>query len=298
MLAPYVPDRHGARSAADPSSPAVRGATVGPPSIAPAACRAAGATPHVSSRVAGIRRRGFHVSPQLPAQAAGAAPHVPRRGMARGALPRLSAVAGTRPPRSSPVPPARPSAPRWMAGPDVRPRDDLRGRRGRCSAGLGRGRHPAGAARVHGRRPGRQGGARGARARAGGDRQLGLRVPAPAHHGQPRAGVPAQGRSGVRPAAGGRAARGVLPARTRRDRGLRGRRGTVADRRGAGDPRRARRRGRRPAHGAAADRAPALTGTRSGARAGHPGARDRLAAGAGRDPARRRGGAVDARRRA
>ena len=120
---------------------------------------------------------------------------------------------------------------------------DLRGRRRRCPAGLGRGRHPAGAARVHRRRARRQGGARGARAGAGGDGQLGLRVPAAADHGQPRAGLPAQGRPGVRPAARGRAARRLRPARAGGGRGLRGGRRALADGRGASGPRRARGRG-------------------------------------------------------
>ena len=37
MLAPHPPRRHGARSAADPASPALHGATDVPPSITPAA---------------------------------------------------------------------------------------------------------------------------------------------------------------------------------------------------------------------------------------------------------------------
>ena len=99
---------------------------------------------------------------------------------------------------------------------DARPGHDLRGRRGRCPARLGGGRHPPRAAGVHRRRARRQGGARGARTGARGDRQLGLRVPAAAHHGQPRARLPAQGRAGVRPAARGGAARRVLSAARRR----------------------------------------------------------------------------------
>ena len=94
MLAPYIPDRHGARSAADPSWPAVRGATVGPPSIAPTACRAAGATPHVSSRGRRHRAAGAacHVSPRsCRHRAAGAAPHVSPRGRRHTAA---TAVAG------------------------------------------------------------------------------------------------------------------------------------------------------------------------------------------------------------
>ncbi len=47
---------------------------------------------------------------------------------------------------------------------EPRPRQRLRARRRRGAARLGRGRHPARAARLHGRRAGRQGGARGARA--------------------------------------------------------------------------------------------------------------------------------------
>ena len=76
-----------------------------------------------------------------------------------------------------------------------------------------------GPARVHRRRARRQGGARGARAGPRRARELGLRVPAAAHHRQPRAGLPAQGRAGVRPAARGRAARRLLSARAGGDRG-------------------------------------------------------------------------------
>ena len=98
---------------------------------------------------------------------------------------------------------------------DPRARLHLRGRRRRGPACLGRGRHPRRPARVHRRRPGRQGRARGARAGAGGDRELGLRVPGQADHGQPRAGVPAQGRPGVRPADGHGGPRGQRAGRAR-----------------------------------------------------------------------------------
>ena len=82
----------------------------------------------------------------------------------------------------------------------------------------------------------------------------------------------------------------------RGDRGLRGRRRAVADRRGAADPGRAGGRGGRAPRGAAPARAAALAGARGRAGAGHRGPRHRLAAGAGRDPARRRGAAVGAGR--
>ena len=62
----------------------------------------------------------------------------------------------------------------------------------------------------------------------------GFVFPRRSHHGQPRAGGPAQDRPGLRPAAGGRAARRGRPARAGRARGLRGRRRAVADRRAAG----------------------------------------------------------------
>ena len=48
---------------------------------------------------------------------------------------------------------------------------------------------------VHRRRPRRQGGARGARARPRGDHERGLRVPGRPDHHQPRAGLPAQDRA-------------------------------------------------------------------------------------------------------
>ena len=76
---------------------------------------------------------------------------------------------------------------RHLSSVRVRGVERVRRRRRRGAAGLGRGRPPARAAAVRGRRAGRQGRAGGARARAGGARQLGLRVPAGADHGQPRA---------------------------------------------------------------------------------------------------------------
>ena len=134
------------------------------------------------------------------------------------------------------------------------PRADhrVRARRRRLAAGVGRGRHPHRPAGVHDRRARRQGGPRGARARARGDHELGLRVPAEAHHDQPRPGVSAQGRPGLRPAARGgdprRQRPGGAPRRSRT--APRGR--AVADRRAAADARRARGR---PGRGRARARA-------------------------------------------
>ena len=64
-----------------------------------------------------------------------------------------------------------------------------------------RGRHPLGAARVRDRRSRRRGRARGARAGAGGDPQLGVRVPGQANHREPRAGGRAEGRARAGPGA-------------------------------------------------------------------------------------------------
>ena len=148
----------------------------------------------------------------------------------------------------------------------------LDGRRG--PARLGRGRHPHRPAGVHDRRAGRQGGARGARARALGDRQLGLRVPAEADHGQPRARLPAQGRAGVRPAARGRAPRRRRAARAASGRGLRGRRRAVADRRACGrSAARSRSPRARAGTGCRGCCVPRVAGARGGAGAGRRGPR-------------------------
>ena len=76
-------------------------------------------------------------------------------------------------------------------------------------------------------------------------------------------------------------------------RGLRGRRGALADRRGAADPRRARRRRGRPSPRAARGSWCRCSRAREAALvSGHRGGRHRLAAGDGRDAARRRRAAV------
>ena len=67
----------------------------------------------------------------------------------------------------------------------------------------------------------------------------GLRVPAEAHHDQPRARLPAQDRPELRPAAGDVDPRGERSGRARAGGGLRVRGRAVADRRAAADPRRA-----------------------------------------------------------
>ena len=71
----------------------------------------------------------------------------------------------------------------------------------------GRGRHPRGAAGVHDRRPRRRRGARGARPRAGGDPELGLRVSDAQDHREPRSGRRAEDRPRPGPRAGVRGAR-------------------------------------------------------------------------------------------
>ena len=137
---------------------------------------------------------------------------------------------------------------------EPRPRHGVRPRRRRLPAGLGRGRHPHRAARVHDRRARGQGGPGGARAGALRDHQLRLRVPAEAHHDQPRARLPAQDRPGLRPAAGDGDPRGERPGRARAGGGLRVRRRAVADRGAAADPRRAGGRAGRARARARADR--------------------------------------------
>ena len=77
---------------------------------------------------------------------------------------------------------------RGLASPAMLARvDHVRDRRPRAAAGHRRGRHPRRAAELHDRRAGRPGRPRGARARARGAPQLGLRVPAQAPDRQPRA---------------------------------------------------------------------------------------------------------------
>ena len=98
-------------------------------------------------------------------------------------------------------------------------------------AGPRRGRRPPRAALVLARRPARRGGARVARAGAGGPRQLRLQVPPAADHGEPGAGGPSQG--GTRLRSGDRR----RPARPPRSSSSAGSPARAGARRGAG-PRR------------------------------------------------------------
>ena len=111
--------------------------------------------------------------------------------------------------------------------------------------------------------------ARVARARACRAAELGLRVPAAAHHGQPRARAPAQGRPRLRPRDG---LRRCSPRRSSSRDGARplgGLRRALARRRAAPLPRRARgRRGRAACRDRRPHR-PARVRARGGARRGH-----------------------------
>ena len=95
-----------------------------------------------------------------------------------------------------------------------------------------------------------------------------LRVPAEAHHGQPRARVPAQDRARASTSRSrSRCSRPSGQVDARGARGLRGRRRAVADRRAAADPRRAGgRRGRAARTGSPRLVVPRRAGARGGAR--------------------------------
>ena len=184
-----------------------------------------------------------------------------------------AAVRRDRDPSSTATEPSSASTTSKERSDEPRPGHGLRPGRRRLPPGLGGGGHPRRPAGLHDRRARGQGGPGGARARSLRDHELGLRVPAEAHHDQPRARVPAEDRAGLRPPARDGHPRGERPGRARAGGGLRVRRRAVADRRGAADPRGAGGRAGHPRARPRADRRARGPGARGGARRGDRGRR-------------------------